>query len=84
MITSPIWLELLHLAHIDGEKRAQDARRVSGGGTYGEERSIAYNALRAAGYSETAANQALQEADLYFRSIGVTENTPTRIPGNRP
>jgi hypothetical protein len=27
--------------------------------------------------------QAIQEADQYFNSIGVNENTPTNIPGNR-
>lgn len=63
---------------------ATQAQRVSGGGTYGAERQIAYDALRAAGYTDAQATQVLREADTYFNSIGVTENTPTRIPGNRP
>ncbi|WP_341208313.1 LysM peptidoglycan-binding domain-containing protein [uncultured Sphingomonas sp.] len=62
---------------------ATQAQRVAGGGTYGAERQIAYGALRAAGRSNAQARQALQEADAYFNSIGVTEDTPTRIPGNR-
>ena len=48
------------------------------------ERQIAYHALKAAGYSESQAAQALQEVDTYFESIGVTEDTPTRIPLNCP
>jgi hypothetical protein len=54
-----------------------------GGGTYGAEREIAYDALRAAGYSESEATRAIQEADQYFKSIGVDVNTLTRVPGNR-
>ncbi|MET4674915.1 YD repeat-containing protein [Luteibacter sp. PvP120] len=62
---------------------ATQAQRVIGGGTYGAERQIAYTALIDAGYTDAMANQALREADLYFKSIGVTTETPTRIPGNR-
>jgi hypothetical protein len=62
---------------------ATQVQRQAGGGTYGAERSIAYNALRAAGYSDAEIIQAIKEADQYFNSIGVNENTPTRIPGNR-
>jgi hypothetical protein len=58
-------------------------QRQAGGGTYGAERQISYKALRAAGYSESQATRAIQEADTYFNSIGVTENTPTRTVGNR-
>jgi len=63
---------------------ATQAQRLVGGGTYGAERRIAYNALRAAGYSNSEVTQAIEEADRYFNSIGVNQNTPTRIPGNRP
>ena len=62
---------------------ATQVQQLAGGGTYGAERSIAYNALRSAGYSDAQATQAIQEADNYFNSIVVNENTPTRIPGNR-
>ncbi len=62
---------------------ATQAQRISGGGTYGAERDIAYRSLRAAGYTDATASQALKEADAYFASIGVTPTTPTRIPGNR-
>jgi len=62
---------------------ATQVQRLPGGGTYGAERAIAYNALRAAGYSDAEAAQAIEEADEYFNSIGVSEDTPTRIPGNR-
>jgi len=63
---------------------ATQAQRIAGGGTYGAERKIAYDALISAGYTDAQATRAIQEADAYFKSIGVTENTPTRIPGNRP
>ncbi|MHB1059978.1 MAG: LysM peptidoglycan-binding domain-containing protein, partial [Rhodanobacter sp.] len=63
---------------------ATQAQRVSGGGTYGAERQIAHDALISAGYTDAQATQVIQEADAYFNSIGVTESTPTRIPGNRP
>jgi RHS repeat-associated protein len=62
---------------------ATQIQRLPGGGTYGAEREIAYDALRAAGYSDAEAAQAIKEADRYFNSIGVTNDTPTRIPGNR-
>ncbi|WP_217429823.1 RHS repeat-associated core domain-containing protein, partial [Sphingomonas bacterium] len=62
---------------------ATQAQRVQGGGTYGAERQIGYDALRAAGHTDGQATQAIQEADAYFNSIGVNNNTVTRIPGNR-
>ena len=62
---------------------ATQVQRQAGGGTYAAERRIAYKALRRAGYSESQVRQLIQEADDYFRSIGVTPLTPTRIPGNR-
>jgi RHS repeat-associated protein len=62
---------------------ATQVQRLPGGGTYGAEQQIAYDALRAAGYSDAEATQAVQEADNYFRGIGVNPQTPTRIPGNR-
>ncbi|MGA2066673.1 MAG: hypothetical protein ABSG86_16980 [Thermoguttaceae bacterium] len=62
---------------------ATQVQRLPGGGTYGAERQIGYDALRAAGYTDAEATQALEEADEYFGGIGVDEQTPTRIPGNR-
>jgi hypothetical protein len=62
---------------------ATQVQRLTGGGTYGAEREIGRDALLAAGYSEAEAAQAIAEADAYFESIGVTLDTPTRIPGNR-
>ena len=63
--------------------RATQVQRQLGGGTYAAERRIAYKALRRAGMSEHEALAELQRADDYFRSIGVTPQTPTRVPGNR-
>lgn len=60
--------------------RVQDQR---GGGTYGAERRIAYKALRFANIDKDEARKIIEWADDYFSSIGVTPNTPTRIPGNR-
>jgi hypothetical protein len=62
---------------------ATQVQRQSGGGTYAAERRIGYKALRKAGVSKQEARDAIGKADDYFRSIGVTLNTPTRIPGNR-
>lgn len=53
------------------------------GGTYGAERRIGYEALRKAGKTPEEARQLIEEADDYFRSIGVGRTTPTRIPGDR-
>ena len=63
--------------------RATQLQREPGGGTYAAERRIGYKALRAAGLSPEHARQAVETADRYFQSIGVTPTTPTRIPGNR-
>ncbi|MEV6906768.1 RHS repeat-associated core domain-containing protein [Amycolatopsis sp. NPDC051071] len=55
-----------------------------GRGTYGAERDVAYRALLAAGKSPTEAAAEIARADLYFMGqLGVTLNTPTRIPGTR-
>ena len=50
---------------------------------YAAERRIGYEAMRAAGVSREQARQAIKNADDYFGSIGVTRNTPTRLPGRR-
>jgi hypothetical protein len=63
--------------------RATQVQAQRGGGTYGAERRIAYKALRAAGFSPDEARAAIQRADEFFASIGVTPQTPTRIPGTR-
>jgi hypothetical protein len=42
-----------------------------------------YKALRRSGMSPADARQAVEEADSYFRGIGVGPSTPTRIPGDR-
>jgi RHS repeat-associated protein len=62
---------------------ATQVQKLRGGGTYAAERRIGYRALRRAGDSEAEARQVIQEADAYFRSIGVDPSTPTHIPGNR-
>jgi len=58
-------------------------QRQAGGGTLAAEMRIGYKGLRQAGYSEAQARQIIAESDAYFRSIGATRSTPTRIPGNR-
>jgi hypothetical protein len=58
-------------------------RKVAGGGTYGEQKQIAYASLRAAGFTSEAAATEVAIADLYFKKLGVSDSTPTRIPGNR-
>ena len=62
---------------------ATQVQRQAGGGTYAAERRIGYKALRRAGLSEREARAAIQRADAYFKSIGATPDTVTRIPGNR-
>ena len=62
---------------------ATQVQRQAGGGTYADERRIAYEALRLAGLSHEEAQTLIGRADAYFESIGVTPSTPTRIPGNR-
>jgi RHS repeat-associated protein len=62
---------------------ATQVQRLPGGGTYGAERQIGGDALRAAGVDEAKATQAVREADEYFNLLGIDENTITRIPGNR-
>ena len=63
---------------------AQNARRKLGdGGTYGAERRVAFRALREAGVSANDAKQLVRQADQYFRNLGVTLDTQTRIPFKR-
>lgn len=60
------------------------AQRQRGGGTYGQERGIAYIALRKAGLSAADAKMYVGYADEYFiGELGLTLDSPTRIPGNR-
>lgn len=59
-------------------------QRRTGGGTYGSERGIAYMSLRKAGLSVDNAKAVVREADDYFmRKLGLTLDSPTRVPGNR-
>ena len=62
---------------------ATQAQRRAGGGNYAAERRIGYRALREAGLSPQQSRTVIDQADQYFRGIGVGPNTPTRIPGNR-
>lgn len=63
--------------------KATQVQRESGGGTYGAERKIGYKALRKAGIAKEKAREAIERADNYFDSIGVTKDTITKIPKNR-
>lgn len=63
--------------------KATQVQQQRGGGTYGAERRIGYKALRRAGVSKKRAREEINRADEYFEGIGVTSETPTRIPGNR-
>ena len=59
-------------------------QRKNGGGIYGAERGIAYMSLRKAGLSVDDAKAAVRGADDYFMGqLGLTLDSPTRIPGNR-
>lgn len=62
---------------------ATQAQRQSGGGTYASERRMGYRALREAGVPQETSKKLIRQADDYFKGIGVTPNTQTRIPGNR-
>jgi hypothetical protein len=62
---------------------ATQVQRQAGGGTYAAERRIGYKALRRGGYTPSEARSLIEEADEYFKSLGVTPSTATRIPGNR-
>lgn len=54
------------------------------GGTYGSERGIAYMSLWKAGLSVEEAKAMVRSVDEYFMGkLGLTLDTPTRIPGNR-
>ena len=59
-------------------------QRRKGGGTYGSERGIAYMSLRKAGKSVDEAKALVRGADEYFMGrLGLTLDSPTRIPSNR-
>ncbi len=62
---------------------ATQAQRQIGGGTYASERRMGYRALREAGVPQETSKKLIRQADDYFKGIGVTPNTQTRIPGNR-
>ena len=63
---------------------ATTVQRQGGGGTYGQERGIAYKALRKAGFSIEESKAYVRYADNYFMGeLGLTLDSPTRIPGNR-
>ena len=62
---------------------ATKIQREAGGGTYAAERKIAYKSLRKTGMDSETARAAINFADQYFSSIGVTKSTPTRLPLNR-
>jgi hypothetical protein len=62
----------------------QAQKSTVGGGTYGAERDIGVAALQAAGRSPEEIADAVARADAYFKGeLGVTDETPTRIPGDR-
>lgn len=54
------------------------------GGTYGAERQVAAMALTAAGLSPEEVAAALARSDAYFMDqLGLSLDSPLRIPGNR-
>lgn len=59
---------------------ANMVQRQKGGGTYGAERRIGYKAMRRAGVSKMDARNAIEQADTYFKSLGVGPSTVTKIP----
>ena len=63
--------------------RATASQRAAGQirGTYRAERRVGYRALRRAGLTPRDARRAVEQADEYFFSLGVTMDTVTRIPG---
>lgn len=61
----------------------QSQRQRGVGGTYAAERRVAYRALRRAGFSADETRCHVMRADNYFSNMGVTADTPTRVPGNR-
>jgi hypothetical protein len=63
---------------------ATQVERGPGGGTYGEERQIAYDALRAAGLTADDAQAAIERADQYFMgSLCIGLDALSIIPGGR-
>jgi RHS repeat-associated protein len=63
--------------------RATQVQRQAGGGTYAAERRIGYKAMRRGGISPEDARGLIRSADDYFQSLGVKQDTATRIPGDR-
>ena len=62
----------------------QTQRAASVAGTYGAERQVARDALRAGGLNRFQTWSALRRADAYFTGrLGVARDTPLRLPGNR-
>ncbi|MGH3973072.1 MAG: RHS repeat-associated core domain-containing protein, partial [Pseudonocardiaceae bacterium] len=62
----------------------QVQRAARTGGTYGAERQIASDALAAAGRTPSEIADDIARADAYFMDeLGLTLNSPLRIPGNR-
>jgi hypothetical protein len=61
----------------------QVQKSAIGGGTYAVERRIAYRALRASGLDAASARAAVERADQYFGTLGITGSTVTRIPLTR-
>ncbi|MCW6005677.1 DNRLRE domain-containing protein [Micromonospora sp. CPCC 205371] len=62
---------------------ATQVQRQHGGGTLGAETQIALQALVAAGLDPQTALEKVYEARKYFYGLGMCDDTPTRIPGNR-
>lgn len=59
-------------------------RETALAGTYGAERQVAYSSLLAAGISPEEAAAEIARADEYFMAtLGVSLDTPVRVPGNR-
>ncbi|MFZ4811313.1 MAG: DUF6531 domain-containing protein [Ilumatobacteraceae bacterium] len=62
----------------------QVQRTATIGGTYGAERQVACSALLAAGVAAADVAADLARADAYFMGeLGLTLDSPTRVPGNR-
>ncbi|QJW82577.1 hypothetical protein [Burkholderia glumae] len=62
---------------------ATRVQQQADGGTYAAERRIGYKALRRAGLSQAEARCHIQRADAHFSALGVSGDTPLRVPGNR-
>ena len=63
---------------------ATQVQQAPGGGTYGAERQIAINAPDAPGKSPAEIADEMGRSDAYFMDhLGLTHDSPLRIPGNR-